>query len=42
MKNEIQSSFDDYLLRKRKEAIPFTEDSYYEEINNDEIYKDLK
>lgn len=30
VKKEIQAAFDDYLLRKRKEAVPFTEDHYYE------------
>lgn len=29
VKKDIQSTFEDYLLRKRKEAVPFTEDNYY-------------
>ena len=38
----ISTTFEDYLFRKRKETVPFTEDAQFEEINNDTIYQDLK
>jgi hypothetical protein len=38
----LPNTFEDYLFRKRKETVPFTEDAQFEEINNDTIYQDLK
>lgn len=35
VKAQLSQTFDDYLLRKRMEVVPFTEDNTYEEINND-------
>ena len=42
VKDSLQETFDDYLLRKRMDVIPFTEELAVEEFNNEEIYKDLK
>jgi len=38
----LSGAFENYLLRKRMEVVPFTEDNPFEEINNDDIYKDLR
>jgi hypothetical protein len=42
IKKQLNETFDDYLHRKRIEVVPFTDDNIYEEINNNEIYKDLR
>jgi hypothetical protein len=42
MRKNLNAIFEDYLYRKRLENVPFTDENIYEEINNDEIYKDLR
>jgi hypothetical protein len=42
VRGALSATFENYLLRKRMEVVPFTEDDPFEEINNDDIYKDLR